>query len=563
MTYAISETFLKHKSKTAIRFYDGETETIALTFAELDADSNRMAAFLMNMNVGKGDRVIICLPKSLFFITTYLAVLKLNAIAVPLNPAFKAGELSYLIQDSQAKLALVGPEQKLIFDQIDPHLTTVAVDTTTSYRDIEILKTAPRQLTTGTLGSRKKKIVQNCAGYCCRIQGALSGAYRDIHRLTQRRRRHKRQAGLDNSFFPRPLNGQDPALIIYTSGTTGNPKGAVLTQRNLIHDALNIINIWRIRDTDVLCHALPLFHIHGLCFALSTALLAGAETIMLKDFNPQTVIAHLGSNTAHHKCSIFMAVPSMYIKLLDLIETSPTDFSHLRLITSGSAPLLPKDFQRIKRLFGQEPVEREGMSETGMNFSNPLTDKKKPGSIGIPLPNVAVKIVDPKSLQPVPNGEVGEIWLKGPSIIKTYWQKPAETANTFVDGWFRSGDLGYVDQDGYYFLTDRIKHIIISGGENISPKEVETTINSMTEVAESAVVGIADELWGEKVVAAVVPRVNAALSTDNIIAHCKSQLHAWKCPKEIAITNQLPRNTMGKILKEEVKHLFINLKDSK
>ncbi len=502
MAHAIEKTFFKYQTKTAIRFYDGKTETQALTFEELDLDSNRVVAFLKDMNVGKGDRVIICLPKSLIFVTAYLAILKLNAVAVPLNPAFKSGELSYLIQDCQAKLAIVGPEQKLIFIQIDPQLPSVVVDTDAPYGDNLMLRTAPLRISTNT------------------------------------------------------PNVEAPALIIYTSGTTGNPKGAVLTQKNLINDALNIINIWQISESDILCHALPLFHIHGLCFALSTALLSGAETIMLKAFTPQTVIFHLGSNTTPNKCSIFMAVPSMYIKLLDIVEKNSENFSHLRLITSGSAPLLPKDFQRIKRVFGQEPVEREGMSETGMNFSNPLLGQKKPGSIGIPLPNVAVKIVDPKNLQPVPDGKVGEIWLKSPSIIKSYWKKPSETAEAFVDGWFRSGDLGYVDKDGYYFLTDRIKHIIISGGENISPKEVETIINSMSAVAESAVVGIFDEIWGEKVVAAVVPRTNGVLSTEDIIAHCKSQLHAWKCPKEILITNQLPRNTMGKILKEEVKNLF-------
>jgi malonyl-CoA/methylmalonyl-CoA synthetase len=223
---------------------------------------------------------------------------------------------------------------------------------------------------------------------------------------------------------------------------------------------------------------------------------------------------------------------------------------------SGSAPLLVKDFDRMARTFGKEPVEREGMTETGMNFSNPLRGKRKPGSIGIPLPGLRVRIVHPDTGQDVPAGEVGEIWLKGPSISPGYWRKPDETAAAFAGGWFRTGDLGKVDEDGYYFLTDRLKHIIISGGENISPKEVESVVNSYEGVAESSVVGIPDERWGERVVAAVVAKPQAPVDVQGLQAHCREHLHNWKCPKETLLVGCLPRNAMGKILKEEVKKLF-------
>jgi malonyl-CoA/methylmalonyl-CoA synthetase len=248
-----------------------------------------------------------------------------------------------------------------------------------------------------------------------------------------------------------------------------------------------------------------------------------------------------------------MAVPTMYAKMLASLAGEPRRFDHLRLLTSGSAPLLVSEFERIDKQFGQKPVEREGMSETGMNFSNPITGERKPGSIGLPLPGVKVRVVDPQTGQDVTRGEVGELWLKSPSITSGYWRKPRETEAAFAQGWFKSGDLGYVDTDGYYYLTDRIKHIIITGGENVSAKEVETVINQLEEVAESSVVGLPDDKWGEKVAAAVVLKPGVQLTAARIRDHCKEHLHDWKCPKAVVFVEAIPRNTMGKMLKEAVK----------
>jgi malonyl-CoA/methylmalonyl-CoA synthetase len=211
----------------------------------------------------------------------------------------------------------------------------------------------------------------------------------------------------------------------------------------------------------------------------------------------------------------------------------------------------------IKRIFGKEPVEREGMSETGMNFSNPLSGVRKPGSIGLPLPDLQVRIVDPEKFVDVVPGQTGEIWLKGPAVTPGYWRNQEETAKAFEKGWFRTGDLGRIDEDGYYYLTDRIKNIIISGGENISPKEVETVINQFDGVVESSVVGIPDEEWGEKVVAAVVTKPGSGVKPQEIQEFCKEHLHNWKCPKEIVFLEELPKNRMGKILRDEVKS-FLN-----
>ena len=435
-------SFLKQEKQKAITFVrNGEIET-EISYRQLHRDSNRLASTFQKMGVTKSDRVALCIHKSLLFVVAHLALQKIGAICVPLNPGFKKTELDYLLKDADARLIIAEFDKADIIQEIDPHLQILIVDTRRPYSEFDFFQSAAEDIS------------------------------------------------------PVDIKPQDPGLIIYTSGTTGKPKGAVLTQKNLVHDATNIIHIWEISATDVLCHALPLFHVHGLCFALHTSLLAGTHVLMLDRFSPQAVGAILGKKTGEYVCTLFMAVPAMYTKLMDYLGDRQLDFEHMRLWTSGSAPLLPQDFKRMTTVFGKEPVEREGMSETGMNFSNPLSGIRKPGSIGRPLPNVAVRIVDPKTGIDVAPGQSGEIWLKGPAITPGYWRKPKETAQAFDHGWFRSGDLGRVDEEGYYYLTDRIKHIIISGGENVSPKEVEIIINQHEEVVESSVVGIRDERWG-------------------------------------------------------------------
>lgn len=504
LSQCFAETCSQFRKKTAITFYRRAKAETEISFKTLDRDTNRIANAFQNMGVKKGDRVILFFPKSLLFVVAHLGLQKIGAITVPLNTGFKKSEMEYFIQDATPKLILAGPEQEVLIRETAPGVRSIGVDTEKPYEDNDFFVIAP-------------------------------DTQPDAH-----------------------IDADDPALIIYTSGTTGKPKGAVLTQGNLVHDAKNIMNIWEINDSDVLCHALPLFHVHGLCFALHTCLLAGSHVLLLDAFSPETAVNVLAKGEGNRVCTLFMAVPSMYAKMMDFVEGKELHFEPVRLWTSGSAPLLPKDFERIKRTFGKEPVEREGMSETGMNFSNPVRGTRKPGSIGLPLPGLEIRIVDPETLDDLPPGETGEIWLKGPAVTPGYWQKHEETAKTIVDGWFRTGDLGRIDEEGYYYLTDRLKHIIISGGENISPKEVEAVINRISGVSESSVVGISDEQWGEKVVAAVVPKQGFTLAPQEILSFCKEHLHSWKCPKEICFLDALPRNTMGKVLKKEVEKLFVH-----
>ena len=497
------QTAEKLREKKAITFLRNGVIETAISYPDLDRDANRLAHAFLKEGLTKGDRIVFFIEKSLFLVVAHLAAQKIGAIGVPLNPGFKKSEMTYLLDDAEASLALTAPEQAPLLNEIDPHLKTVAVDPRRPYGEARFFDSFPDEA-------------------------------------------------------PRiDVQPEDPALIIYTSGTTGNPKGAVLTQRNLVHDAMNVVKIWEISDRDALCHALPLFHIHGLCFALHSALVAGAHVVMLDRFTPEAVTRVLSEKEGENVCTVFMAVPSMYAKLMAYIGNKKPDFGHMRLWTSGSAPLLAKDFERIKATFGQEPVEREGMTETGMNFANPLRGRRKAGSIGVPLPQLEARIVDPDTFQDVAPGQTGEIWLKGPGVTPGYWRKPGETARSFVDGWFRTGDLGEVDEDGYYSLTDRIKHIIISGGENISPKEVEAVINRYEGVAESSVVGIPDEKWGEKVVAAAVLKPGAQIKAEDLQTYCRLYLHDWKCPKDVLFLRELPRNTMGKVLKEKVKDHFL------
>ncbi len=495
------DNFSKHGNKTALTFFRENSVETEISYKELIRDSNSMAGALIDLGIEKGDRVILYLDKSIIFVIAHLALQRLGAVTVPLNSGLKKNELSYFIKDTETKLILCGIRHEKIIKEINPKINTLALNTAIPYQDLDLFRPTYIMVTD-----------------------------------------------------PEP-GPDDPGLIVYTSGTTGKPKGAVLTQRNLIYDADNIIKTWEISESDVLCHALPLFHVHGLCFALHTALVAGSHVLMPDGFYPKNVIDLLSQKNGRQVCSVFMAVPSMYVKMMDFMGSRRYHFSHMRLWTSGSAPLQAKDFERIKTLFGQEPVEREGMSETGMNFSNPLHGTRKPGSIGLPMPGLEVRIVNIETFEDVSPGEEGEIWLKGPAITPGYWRKSDETAQAFEKGWFRTGDLGRIDKNGYYYLTDRCKHIIISGGENISPKEIEGIINLLEDVLESSVIGMPDEKWGERVMAAVVVKSDTSLDAGMIQQFCKKHLHDWKCPKEIFFLKELPKNAMGKIMKEEIKKI--------
>lgn len=358
--------------------------------------------------------------------------------------------------------------------------------------------------------------------------------------------------GEDEALDAPPPAPDDVAVLLYTSGTTGKPKGAMLTQANLAANAAALAQAWGWRGDDVLVHALPLFHVHGLFVALGGALAAGAHAVLLPRFAPDAVCDAI----AAHRATVFMAVPTMHHRL---VADAPrdADLSSLRLVTSGSAPLRPELAEAARALFGRELVERYGMTEVGIAASQPRTGARRYGTVGVALPSVSLRVVDPESLAPRAPGDVGEVQIAGPSVFAGYWRRPEQTTETFTpDGWLRSGDLGTLDADGTLSIVGRRKELIISAGFNVYPREVEECLASHPAVREAAVVGVPDDDRGELVAAALVLTTPGALPQDELLAHCREHLAPYKSPWLWLALDDLPRNAMGKVQKHALVERF-------
>jgi len=329
------------------------------------------------------------------------------------------------------------------------------------------------------------------------------------------------------------LTPESPAAILYTSGTTGRPKGAVLDHGNLLAQARGAIEAWRWTDRDVLVHALPLFHLHGLGMGLHGTLLSGGRAVLVA-FTPENVVRELTRGG-----TMLFGVPSMYQRLCDWLDEHPTDLSQVRLFVCGSAPLPPALFERCARLLGQPPVERYGITEGGIVVTNPYDGPRRPGRVGYPFPGVEVKL-----------GEAGEVLLKGGQVFEGYWRNPQATEESFTaDGFFKTGDVGEIGDDGSLAIRGRIKELIITGGFNVYPREVELVLEQHPAVHEVAVAGLPSEMWGEEVTAFVVPSGSAPLDERELIAFAHDQLASYKCPKRVVTMEKLPRNAMGKVQK--------------
>jgi len=327
------------------------------------------------------------------------------------------------------------------------------------------------------------------------------------------------------------LTSESPAAILYTSGTTGRPKGALLDQGNLLAQARGAIEVWRWTDQDVLVHALPLFHLHGLGMGLHGTLLSGGSAVLVA-FTPENVVRELTRGG-----TMLFGVPSMYQRLCEWLEEHPTDLSHVRVFVSGSAPLPPALFERCERLLGQKPVERYGITEGGIVVTNPYDGPRQPGRVGYPFPGVEVRL-----------GELNEVQLRGGQVFTGYWRNPQATKEAFTDdGFFRTGDVGEIGEDGSLAIRGRIKELIITGGFNVYPREVELVLEEHPSVHEVAVAGVPSERWGEEVTAFVVPRAAAQLDEHELIAFAHERLASYKCPKRVVRVETLPRNAMGKV----------------
>ncbi|HJT42133.1 MAG TPA: malonyl-CoA synthase [Rhizomicrobium sp.] len=472
-----------------------------VSFRDSFAAAGRLAQVLVRHGVAPGDRVAVQVEKSPQALFLYLACLRAGAVYLPLNTGYTPKELTYFVDDAEPRLLIcAGKNQAKIAAALpDTELLTLSDD-------------------------------------------GLSGSLAD------------QALSAPPDFRDAPMSASDLASILYTSGTTGRSKGAMLTHGNLISNAESLREIWRFTDRDVLLHALPLFHIHGLFVACNVSLISGARMLLLPKFNLDAIFAALPD------ASVMMGVPTFYTRMLQDTRLNRDSTRHMRLFVSGSAPLLADTHRQWQERTGHAILERYGMTETNMNTSNPYEGARVPGSVGLPLPDVEVRIAD-KEGHVLPQGEIGMIEVKGPNVFQGYWRMPDKTAAEFrPDGYFKTGDLGRFDAKGYLFIVGRDKDLIISGGLNIYPKEIETLLDELPGVEESAVVGLPHRDFGEGVTAFLVKTSGAALSEAEVIASLEDRLARFKQPKRVIFVDQLPRNAMGKVqkslMRETYKHLY-------
>jgi len=474
------------------------------SYADLDAASARFANALISLGVQPGDRVAVQAEKSVEALMLYLGTLRAGGVFLPLNTAYTGAELGYFLGDAEPRVFVCDPERAEALAPVAAE-AGAKLETMGGYR--------PGELPEGSLVAKMQ---------------AAAGEFTTLDR------------GPD-----------DLAAILYTSGTTGRSKGAMLSHENLWSNAVTLCDYWRFTPQDVLLHALPIFHTHGLFTSSNTVLVAGGSMIFLPKFDAGTVLEWLP------KASTMMGVPTFYVRLLDQPGFTRGLVGHIRLFTCGSAPLLAETHVRFEERTGHRILERYGMTETNMNTSNPYHGERRAGTVGVALPGVEVKIADPVTGEDMPVGETGMIEVRGSNVFKGYWRLPEKTAEEKrADGFFITGDLGVIDGDGYVTIVGRSKDLIISGGFNVYPKEVEEVIDALPGVTESAVVGVAHPDFGEGVIAVVVAEAGGAVSEDGIVASLKDKLARFKQPKHVFVVDALPRNAMGKVQKKELRERY-------
>jgi len=504
---ALREAFPSDLDAVAIETADGEA--LHYTWRDLDRGTAMLANLLDSLDLPAGSRVAVQTEKSVEALMLYLAVLRAGLVYLPLNTAYQRVEIEYFVGNAEPAVVVCagrnfGWVSKIAFKAGTAHVFTLDDDRT------------------GSLLTR-------------------AAAQSDHHE-------------------PAVCAADDLAAILYTSGTTGRSKGAMLTHANLLSNALTLKSYWGWREGDVLIHALPIFHVHGLFVAIHGALLNGSKMIWLAKFDPKAVVARLPEAT------VFMGVPTLYVRLLAEPGLTRETCRNMRLFIAGSAPLLIETFNDFRERTGHTILERYGMSETLMLTSNPYHAKdgeRRGGTVGFPLPGVGLRVTSQESGAkglPLPAGEIGGIEVSGPNVFKGYWRMPEKTADEFTtDLWFKTGDIGKIDADGYVTIVGRSKDLIISGGYNVYPAEIEGYLNEMPGVAESAVIGVPHPDFGEGVVAIVVAKPGAKVEGPPLIGALKAQIANFKVPKHLLVVDELPRNTMGKVQKNVLRELHKGL----
>jgi long-chain acyl-CoA synthetase len=485
---ALTSTAAKYPDRVAIKLDDME-----LTYALLDEASSRFAGHLVAEGIEPGDRVGMMIPNIPYFPIIYYGILKAGAIVVPMNVLLKGREVRFYVEDPGAK----------------------ALYAWDGFSEDAVLGTAETdaKLTVVKMGE---------------FEALLSEA-EPIAEVVQR-------------------DEYDTAVLLYTSGTTGTPKGAELTHKNLAWDRDTLLSMFAFTPDDVLFGGLPLFHSYGQTCCMNTAIAIGASLSLLPRFDPGKALEMIERD----KITIFQGVPTMYIAMLNDPKAESVDTSSLSFGSSGGASLPLEVLNAVRERFGIQLLEGYGLSETAPSATtNTLDPPPKVGSIGRPLTGVSMKIVDDDGNE-VPTGEVGEVIIQGPNVMKGYWNRPEATAEVMKDGWFYSGDIGKVDEEGYFFIVDRKKEMIIRGGYNVYPREIEEVLYEHPAILEVAVLGVPDDTLGEEVAAAIAFKPGQSATVEDIQAFAKERMAAYKYPRHIWFADELPKTATGKILKREI-----------
>ncbi len=502
MTAYLYDLFARNMPAAGKAFIENHDGRI-INFGDVETGSARLANVLVSLGVVPGDRVAVQVEKSPEAILLYLACLRAGAVFLPLNTAYTPVEIAYFLGDAEPRVFVCDPATK-------DKLTSVAQQAGVSA--IETLGVAAD----GTLYERMQ---------------AASTTFEDAN-----------------------CSVDDLAAILYTSGTTGRSKGAMLSHGNLASNAQTLIKAWGFSDKDVLIHALPIYHTHGLFVATNVLLMAGGTMLFLPKLDPDAIMRLMPRATT------MMGVPTFYTRLLQRSDLTPEATKHMRLFISGSAPLLAETHREWRAKTNHAILERYGMTETNMNISNPYDGDRIAGTVGMPLPGVEARVTDPDAGTPLPDGEIGMIEIRGPNVFKGYWRMPEKTAAEFrADGFFITGDLGKRDERGYYHIVGRGKDLVITGGFNVYPKEVEDEIDAMPGVIESAVIGVAHADFGEGVTAVVVKDKASSLDEKTVLANLNDRLAKFKQPKRVIFVDDLPRNTMGKVQKNVLRDTYQDL----
>lgn len=495
--YALFQSRFPADDAVFLAHPDGST----LTFADLRQQAGRIAAALLARGLTKGDRVAVQVEKSAEVVALYLACLQCGAIYLPLNTAYTDAEVEYFLSDAEPRVVVCAPERRDGVGRLAERCGVAAVF---------------------TLGADGAGSLTEAAAQATPLKEIVAAEADDV------------------------------AAILYTSGTTGRSKGAMLTHGNLSSNTLALHAAWGFRPDDVLLHALPLFHTHGLFVAMNLMLFNGGKVILLPRFDAGEIVRLLPQAT------VLMGVPTFYTRLLDHPGFTGEATRGMRLFVSGSAPLLAETHRLFEDRTGHAILERYGMTETCMNTSNPLDGERRAGTVGPALPGIEVRVADRETGAPLPAGEVGVLEVRGPNVFKGYWRMPEKTASEFRDdGFFITGDLATLAEDGYVTIVGRDKDMIISGGFNVYPKEIELVLDDLEGITESAVIGLPHPDFGEAVAAVLaVPGDRAAPGAEACIAAAREQLAAYKVPKAVFFVDELPRNTMGKVQKAALRDRY-------